>query len=81
MAGPNMRTSDDKTLDEAMRVADQVGDLAGATVAQGRDAVARVDEVAANVRSAVDKSVRDQPMTTLAMVAAFGFLLGAIWKS
>jgi ElaB/YqjD/DUF883 family membrane-anchored ribosome-binding protein len=38
-------------------------------------------EVAGNVKGAVDKSVKDQPMVTLAMAAAVGFVLGALWKS
>jgi hypothetical protein len=33
------------------------------------------------MQKAVDKSLSDQPYTTLAMVAAIGFALGAIWKS
>jgi len=34
-----------------------------------------------NVKTAVDKSIKDQPMTTLAVAAAVGFVLGALWKS
>jgi ElaB/YqjD/DUF883 family membrane-anchored ribosome-binding protein len=37
-------------------------------------------EVGGNLRSAVDKSVREQPMATLALVAVAGFVLGALWK-
>jgi ElaB/YqjD/DUF883 family membrane-anchored ribosome-binding protein len=37
--------------------------------------------VAGNLKGAVDKSVKDQPMTTLAVAAAVGFVLGALWKS
>jgi ElaB/YqjD/DUF883 family membrane-anchored ribosome-binding protein len=48
---------------------------------KGRDAGERVQEVAGNFRGAVDKSVREQPMATLAMAAVLGFVLGAIWKS
>ncbi len=47
----------------------------------GREAGERVQEVAGNLKSAVDKSVKDQPMATLAVVAALGFVLGALWKS
>ena len=28
-----------------------------------------------------DKSIKDQPITTLLMAAALGFVIGAIWKS
>ena len=37
--------------------------------------------VGGNVQKAVDKSLADQPYITLAMVAAIGFAVGAIWKS
>lgn len=48
---------------------------------QGREAGERVQEVAGNMKSAVDKSIKDQPMATLAVVGALGFVLGALWKS
>jgi ElaB/YqjD/DUF883 family membrane-anchored ribosome-binding protein len=37
--------------------------------------------VASNLKGAIDKSVSDQPMATLAVAAMVGFVLGAIWKS
>jgi ElaB/YqjD/DUF883 family membrane-anchored ribosome-binding protein len=40
-----------------------------------------VQEVAGNLKGAVDRSVKDQPMATLAMAAVVGFVLGALWKS
>jgi ElaB/YqjD/DUF883 family membrane-anchored ribosome-binding protein len=40
-----------------------------------------VQVVADNLRSAVDSSVKNQPMTTLAIAAAVGFVLGALWKT
>jgi ElaB/YqjD/DUF883 family membrane-anchored ribosome-binding protein len=33
------------------------------------------------MKSAVDKSIKDQPMATLAAAAVVGFVLGALWKS
>jgi ElaB/YqjD/DUF883 family membrane-anchored ribosome-binding protein len=33
------------------------------------------------MKGALDKSVENQPMATLAMAAIVGFVLGAIWKS
>jgi len=41
----------------------------------------RVGAVTGNMQKAVDKSLADQPYTTLAMAAAIGFVIGAIWKS
>jgi ElaB/YqjD/DUF883 family membrane-anchored ribosome-binding protein len=40
-----------------------------------------VGAVSGNIQKAVDKSLSDQPYTTLAMAAAIGFVVGAIWKS
>jgi len=31
--------------------------------------------------TALDKSIKDQPMATLAVAAIAGFVLGAIWKT
>jgi ElaB/YqjD/DUF883 family membrane-anchored ribosome-binding protein len=64
----------DKALDSA--------EIAARSVAQqGREAGQRVSEVAGNLKSAVDKSVNDQPMATLVVAAALGFVIGALWKS
>jgi ElaB/YqjD/DUF883 family membrane-anchored ribosome-binding protein len=48
---------------------------------QGRETGERMQEVASNFKGALDKSVRDQPMATLATAAMVGFVLGALWKS
>jgi hypothetical protein len=34
-----------------------------------------------NFKGAVDRSLRQQPMATLAAAAMLGFVLGALWKS
>lgn len=64
----------DQTLDSAAATARQVAE-------QTREAGERVNEVAGNLKSALDRSIKDQPMTTLAVAAAVGFVVGAIWKS
>lgn len=71
----------DKATDQFKNMADQAEHLASRVADQGRDAGERVQEVAGNLKGAVDKSVKDQPMATLAVVAALGFVLGALWKS
>jgi ElaB/YqjD/DUF883 family membrane-anchored ribosome-binding protein len=48
---------------------------------QGRQAGERMQEVAGNFKSALDKSLKDQPMATLATAAIAGFVIGALWKS
>jgi ElaB/YqjD/DUF883 family membrane-anchored ribosome-binding protein len=55
--------------------------LASGAAHQVSEAGDRASEVAGNIKGAVDKSVKDQPMATLAMAAAVGFVLGALWKS
>ena len=69
----------DQATDQIKKVADRVEGLASDAVDSLRDTGA--GEVAGNIRGAVDKSVKDQPMATLAMAAAVGFVLGALWKS
>jgi ElaB/YqjD/DUF883 family membrane-anchored ribosome-binding protein len=71
----------DKATDQFQRAADSVEDAAGRIAQQGRAAGEQMQEVAGNIKGAVDKSVKDQPMATLAVVAALGFVLGALWKS
>lgn len=65
-------------IEHAMGSADA---MARAAAEQGREAGERVQEVAGNLKSAVDKSIKDQPMATLAVIGALGFVLGALWKS
>ena len=62
-------------------MAQHVEDFASNAAQQGREAGERIQEVAGNVKGAVDKSIKDQPMATLAAAAAVGFVLGALWKS
>jgi len=71
----------DKASDQFNRFADQAENVASRMADQGREAGEKVQEVAGNLKGAVDKSVKDQPMATLAMAAAVGFVLGALWKS
>lgn len=53
---------------------DRAQDIAG-------QAKQQVGEVAGNVKGAIDKSVKEQPLTTLLAAAAVGFVIGALWKS
>ena len=69
----------DQAADQIKKVADRAEGLATDAVDHLRDTGA--GEVAGNLKGAVDKSVKDQPMATLALAAAVGFVLGAIWKA
>jgi ElaB/YqjD/DUF883 family membrane-anchored ribosome-binding protein len=71
----------EKATEQFNRMADQAENVANQAVRQGREAGERVQEVAGNFKTALDKSIADQPMATLAVAAVVGFLLGALWKS
>ena len=77
------RTDDlkDKATEQFKKVADRVENVAGVASGQMREVSDAAGEVAGNIKGAVDKSVKDQPMATLAMAAVVGFVLGALWKS
>ena len=82
-AGPTFRTrpriSRTRPPTRSRRSLDQVEGYANDAMDKLRDTGA--GEVAGNLKGAVDKSVKDQPMATLALAAAVGFVLGAIWKA
>lgn len=87
---PNTRGGDygrtaDELADKAVNLAEKTTDQIERTVRnvadQSRVASENVQVVAENFKTAVDKSVKDQPLTTLAVAAAVGFIIGAIWKA
>jgi ElaB/YqjD/DUF883 family membrane-anchored ribosome-binding protein len=63
------------------RVAAQVESTVSDLAERGREASRSVREVADTFGSALDESLERQPMTTLAMAVAVGFVLGALWKA
>jgi ElaB/YqjD/DUF883 family membrane-anchored ribosome-binding protein len=71
----------DEASDTAHGVARQVENFAGKAMNQGREAGERIQEIAGNVKDAVDKSIKDRPVATLAAAGVIGFVLGALWKS
>jgi ElaB/YqjD/DUF883 family membrane-anchored ribosome-binding protein len=80
---PSDQISDmaNKASDQFGKAADRAQEMASRAAEQGREAGERMQEVAGNFKSALDRSVTDQPMATLAVAAAVGFVLGALWKS
>jgi ElaB/YqjD/DUF883 family membrane-anchored ribosome-binding protein len=69
----------DIATDQFKKVSDRAEGLADDAINQLRNSGA--GEVASNLKGAVNKSVNEQPMATLALAAALGFVLGALWKS
>ena len=64
----------ERATDQLKGMADRASGAAGRVAEQGREAGERVQDVAGNFKGAVDKSIRDQPMATLALAAVAGFL-------
>lgn len=65
-------------IDKAIQGAEAT---ASSVAEHGREAGEKVQQVAGNLKTALDKSVNDQPMATLAVALAMGFVIGALWKS
>ena len=64
----------ERATDQLKGMADRASAAAGRVAEQGREAGQRVQDVAGNLKGAVDKSIREQPMATLALAAVVGFL-------
>lgn len=78
----------DKAVDAGMRAMDSLErtvanaqDTSERMIAKGSELGDSMQKVAKNFSNAVDKSVAEQPLTTLGMAVAAGFILGAIWKA
>jgi ElaB/YqjD/DUF883 family membrane-anchored ribosome-binding protein len=78
----------DKAVDMGVRAADSLSravadaqERGERIAAQGAELSDNVQKVATNFSKALDKSVTEQPMTTLGMAVAAGFVLGALWKA
>lgn len=71
----------DRIAEQGAKAADQVSRAAQSAQDQATMVGENMKVVANNLDRAVRRSIQDQPMTTLAMAAALGFVLGAIWKS
>ena len=71
----------DSAMDQIEKASAKAGRVVESVAEQGRKAGEKVQEVASTVDTTVRHSLKDQPMATLAVVAALGFVLGALWKS
>jgi len=79
--GSAMADFKDTAMDQFEKASVQAGRMAESVAEQAREAGEKVQEVASSMDTTVRQSLKDQPMATLAVVAALGFVLGALWKS
>jgi ElaB/YqjD/DUF883 family membrane-anchored ribosome-binding protein len=70
-----------RTTDQFGRAAEQTEEMAPRLAEQGRQTAERIEEAAVNFKDVLHRSMRDEPMATLAFAAIVGFVLGALWKS
>jgi ElaB/YqjD/DUF883 family membrane-anchored ribosome-binding protein len=75
-----LRDMVDKASNNLKGAADSAQELAGRVTEQAREYGNKAQEAAQEFKPFVEKSVRDQPMATLAVAAVIGFVLGALWK-
>ena len=66
--------------DYTKKAAENAQDMAGKVAEQAREYGEKAQEAARQAKPLVEKSLREQPLITLAGVAAIGFVLGALWK-
>jgi ElaB/YqjD/DUF883 family membrane-anchored ribosome-binding protein len=75
-----LREVADSATDQLKGVADRAQELAGDVSRRAREYGEKAQDAARQFKPYVEKSLKEQPMTTLAAAAAIGFVLGALWK-
>ena len=55
-------------------------EIAATVTEQAREYGEKAQEAARNFKPYVEKSMKEQPMATLAVASVIGFVLGALWK-
>jgi ElaB/YqjD/DUF883 family membrane-anchored ribosome-binding protein len=70
----------DTATDKVKDVAESAQDMAGKVADQAREYGEQAQDAVKQVKPFVEKSLKEQPMATLAGAAVLGFVLGALWK-
>ena len=71
----------DRARQEIERWVDSVDQASQGVVGQAAAVKEDVMQVADNFTSAFQKSLKNNPQATIAMVAVVGFILGAVWRA
>jgi ElaB/YqjD/DUF883 family membrane-anchored ribosome-binding protein len=66
--------------DRLMETAARAEEIAGNVAEQARVYGQKAQDAAAQVKPYAEKSLKEQPMATLAVASVIGFVLGALWK-
>jgi ElaB/YqjD/DUF883 family membrane-anchored ribosome-binding protein len=79
-AQDRVREMADKAGEKLKDAGANAQELAGNIAEQAREYSEKAQQAAQEFKPFVEKSLKEQPMSTLAAAAAIGFVLGAIWK-
>jgi hypothetical protein len=74
------RETADHAADQVKGVAEHAQEIAGSVAEHARQYGEKAQEVGRNFKPYVVKSMKEQPIGTLAVAAVIGFALGALWK-
>ena len=66
--------------DRMSELADNAEEIAAKVAEQARIYGEKAQDAAKNFKPFMEKSMKEQPMSTLAAAAVIGFALGAMWK-
>jgi ElaB/YqjD/DUF883 family membrane-anchored ribosome-binding protein len=67
----------DEMKDRIRRVRQNLDEVVSAAGTRGRDALLDVTE---NMSGVIEQSLKERPLTTLALAVGLGFVLGATWR-
>lgn len=70
----------DDATERLKNVAGSADEIARKAAEQARVYGEKAQELAKNFKPYVEKSMKEQPMATLAVAAAIAFALGALWR-
>jgi ElaB/YqjD/DUF883 family membrane-anchored ribosome-binding protein len=70
----------DAATDRVKEAAERAQEIASNVAEQARVYGQRAQDAASQVKPYVEKSMKEQPMATLAVASVIGFVLGALWK-
>jgi ElaB/YqjD/DUF883 family membrane-anchored ribosome-binding protein len=79
-AADRLREMANDAGDRLQHVADDAQEMAARVGEQAREYGEKARQAVEEFKPFVEKSLKEQPMTTLAVAAAIGFALGALWK-
>ena len=79
-AKDRLRDMADATGERVKETVDSAQEMTSTIAEQARHHGERAQKAVKQFRPFVEKSLKEQPITTLAVAAAIGLVLGALWK-